>query len=94
MNTAVGRKLLLFGLLLHRSGPHAVWHPMNCDPLSQKSDCTCCKNNPLPQGSQLNQTEAARLISKQLQILITQLPNSDPQLSALLAQLHALQTTD
>ena len=43
---------------------------------------------------QLNQTEAARLISKQLQILITQLPNSDPQLSALLAQLHALQTTD
>jgi hypothetical protein len=43
---------------------------------------------------QLNQTEAARLISKQLQILITQLPNSDPQLSALLTQLQALQTTD
>lgn len=43
---------------------------------------------------QLNQTEAARLISKQLQILITQLPNFDPQLSALLAQLQALQTTD
>lgn len=64
MNTAVGRKLLLFGLLLQRSGPHAVWHPMNCDPLSQKSDCTCCKNNPLPQGSLLNHLRHAERLSE------------------------------
>jgi hypothetical protein len=64
MNTAVGRKLLLFGLLLHRSGPHAVWHPMNCDPLSQKSDCTCCKNNPQPPESLLNHSPHAERLSE------------------------------
>jgi predicted Zn-dependent protease len=44
-------------------------------------------------GLLLNQKQTSEA-TKQLQILITQLPNSDPQLSALLAQLQALQTTD
>ncbi|MEY3228971.1 MAG: hypothetical protein RLZZ536_3590, partial [Planctomycetota bacterium] len=44
-------------------------------------------------GLLLNQKQTSEA-TKQLQILITQLPNFDPQLSALLAQLHALQTTD
>ena len=44
-------------------------------------------------GLLLNQKQTSEA-TKQLQILITQLPNSDPQLSALLAQLQTLQTTD
>lgn len=44
-------------------------------------------------GLLLNQKQTSEA-AKQLQILITQLPNFDPQLSALLAQLQALQTTD
>jgi len=44
-------------------------------------------------GLLLNQKQTSEA-TKQLQILITQLPNSNPQLSALLAQLQALQTPD